>query len=639
MAVLAPIEDAVATIARGGFAIVVVRACGAACARARTHHRAGNLVDARSAPLTARSSLTAGELGDARTCPPHHPPRPAPTRVQDDADRENEGDFIGAGARATAAAVALMLRFCTGVVCAALPQARCAALELPPMVPARSGDPFRTAFTLTVDAVRGTSTGISAGDRAATLRALAAPGAAPGDLSRPGHVFPLAARDGGVLVRGGHTEATVDLARLAGCDPPVGFLCEVCDTDSAASLLAAAAAAAAAAGGVGGNGGGGTLPPPPLAPGSYEMLRLPALATLAGALGMPLVSIADLQRFRLRREALLVTAAAAALDADAADAAGAAAATVAADAADGASSSGGAGAGSHPRRRRQRHHFASVFSDTRYVVTVVGRRRRSAAAPQPGAVAGHAGGAAADVISSSLGAAAAHPPPPPPLLRVRVASASEEPDEGQDALDDSECEEEAAAAAGEGAAASASSTADVVVVSVVVRGNVCDNAVASAAALHAAGAASSPVGASSSPAPAAPPPSAYDELYPAPPGVVVVADARQQLLRVCDRARAELAQAVRAALRAADAAPAAAGGGTVAPQPLPVYPPHELVDGGACARPERELAADPRCGRAAWPAVAMHPSPDVAHWELWKWGLRVELLGLPAAVAHAPTGL
>jgi len=147
--------------------------------------------------------------------------------VADDEDRENEGDLIMAADAATPEALAFFIRHTSGVVCAALPGERCDSLELPLMVPpAANSDQFRTAFTVTVDLKVGTTTGISAGDRAATLRALADERSTPGDFNRPGHVFPLRARPGGVLERPGHTEASVDLARLAGRSP-VGVLCEV----------------------------------------------------------------------------------------------------------------------------------------------------------------------------------------------------------------------------------------------------------------------------------------------------------------------------------------------------------------------------------------------------------------------------
>lgn len=140
--------------------------------------------------------------------------------VADDEHRENEGDLIMAADAATPEAIAFFVRHTSGVICAALSGDRCEALALPLMVPpATNADQFRTAFTVTVDAAVGTTTGISAADRAATLRALADPSTRPAQLNRPGHIFPLRARPGGVLQRPGHTEAAVDLARLAGRFP------------------------------------------------------------------------------------------------------------------------------------------------------------------------------------------------------------------------------------------------------------------------------------------------------------------------------------------------------------------------------------------------------------------------------------
>ncbi|MEI8240372.1 MAG: 3,4-dihydroxy-2-butanone-4-phosphate synthase, partial [Actinomycetota bacterium] len=137
--------------------------------------------------------------------------------VADDEDRENEGDLAMAADAATPAAIAFFVRYTSGVICATLPADRCDALALALMVPrAANEDQFGTAFTVTVDLARGTTTGISAADRAATLRALADPTATADEFHRPGHVFPLRACPGGVLERPGHTEASVDLARLAG---------------------------------------------------------------------------------------------------------------------------------------------------------------------------------------------------------------------------------------------------------------------------------------------------------------------------------------------------------------------------------------------------------------------------------------
>lgn len=149
--------------------------------------------------------------------------------VLDDKHRENEGDLIMAAEHATPAALAFMVRHTTGIVCVGLAGDRVDALALPPMVPSNS-DRHQTAFTVSVDAARGTTTGVSAADRAATIAALIDPATTPDDLMRPGHMFPLRARPGGVLERPGHTEASVDLARLAGCTP-AGVLCEIVAED------------------------------------------------------------------------------------------------------------------------------------------------------------------------------------------------------------------------------------------------------------------------------------------------------------------------------------------------------------------------------------------------------------------------
>ncbi|MDF7774768.1 3,4-dihydroxy-2-butanone-4-phosphate synthase [Sphingomonas sp. AOB5] len=151
--------------------------------------------------------------------------------VLDDKNRENEGDLIIAAEHATPEALAFIVRHTTGIVCVAIEGERADALQLDPMV--RSNDDRHgTAFTVSVDARRGTSTGVSASDRAATIAALISPDTMPDDLMRPGHMFPLRARPGGVLERPGHTEAAVDLARLAGC-APAGVLCEIVRDDGA----------------------------------------------------------------------------------------------------------------------------------------------------------------------------------------------------------------------------------------------------------------------------------------------------------------------------------------------------------------------------------------------------------------------
>ena len=145
--------------------------------------------------------------------------------VVDDEDRENEGDIIFAAAKATPEVVAFTVRHSSGYICAAVPDSEADRLGLPPMV-ARNEDVRGTAYTVTVDAAEGITTGISAHDRAHTLRLLADPGSTRESFHRPGHVVPLRARRGGVLERGGHTEASVDLARAAGL-PAAGVLCEV----------------------------------------------------------------------------------------------------------------------------------------------------------------------------------------------------------------------------------------------------------------------------------------------------------------------------------------------------------------------------------------------------------------------------
>ncbi|KAB2970636.1 3,4-dihydroxy-2-butanone-4-phosphate synthase [Zoogloea sp.] len=151
--------------------------------------------------------------------------------VVDDTHRENEGDLIIAAEKITPEQMAFLVRHSSGVVCVALPGARLDALALPLMVRDNT-ESHRTAFTITVDYRHGTSTGISAADRAATLRALSDPAVEADDFARPGHIFPLRAREGGVLVRPGHTEAAHDLVSLAGLRPG-GVLCEIVRDDGA----------------------------------------------------------------------------------------------------------------------------------------------------------------------------------------------------------------------------------------------------------------------------------------------------------------------------------------------------------------------------------------------------------------------
>jgi 3,4-dihydroxy 2-butanone 4-phosphate synthase/GTP cyclohydrolase II len=191
--------------------------------------------------------------------------------VVDEEDRENEGDLIVAAEMATAQALAFVVKHSSGVVCVALEGQRCDDLGLPLMVPDTANDEAqRTAFTVSVDAREQVSTGISAADRASTVAALVDPDTRPEQLARPGHVFPLRARPGGVLKRAGHTEAAVDLARLAGCTP-AGVLAEVVSTQDDLG----------------------------------EMARLPELTRFAREHGLLLVSIADLVRYRRATEQLV----------------------------------------------------------------------------------------------------------------------------------------------------------------------------------------------------------------------------------------------------------------------------------------------------------------------------------------------
>jgi 3,4-dihydroxy 2-butanone 4-phosphate synthase/GTP cyclohydrolase II len=187
--------------------------------------------------------------------------------VVDDEDRENEGDLVMAAEAVTPESVAFFLEHTSGVICAPMESDRADELDLPLMVLANT-EAQRTAFTVSVDFRHGTSTGISAHDRAATLNALADPTTRASDFNRPGHIFPLRYRTGGVLKRAGHTEATVDLCRMAGL-APAGMLCEVATADKMA------------------------------------MARLPDLVAFAEANSLPLITIADLIRYRRRHERLV----------------------------------------------------------------------------------------------------------------------------------------------------------------------------------------------------------------------------------------------------------------------------------------------------------------------------------------------
>ncbi len=155
--------------------------------------------------------------------------------VRDSHDRENEADLVMAASKATTRNINFMIRQAGGLICVALPRERAVKLGLTSMVPEEENtQPFGCNFTISVDARKGVTTGISAADRAATVRVLGDPRAASYDLARPGHVFPVRARAGGVLARAGHTEAAVDLARLAGL-APVGVMCEVLDDSGKAA--------------------------------------------------------------------------------------------------------------------------------------------------------------------------------------------------------------------------------------------------------------------------------------------------------------------------------------------------------------------------------------------------------------------
>jgi 3,4-dihydroxy 2-butanone 4-phosphate synthase/GTP cyclohydrolase II len=187
--------------------------------------------------------------------------------VVDDADRENEGDLIVAAEHATPEVMAFFVRHTSGLICASITSERADELDLPLMV-ARNTESQRTAFTVTVDYCKGTTTGISATDRSLTARALVHPDTRPQDLGRPGHLHVLRAREGGVLKRAGHTEAAVDLARMAGLEP-AGVLCEVVTEDG------------------------------------LGMARLPELERFAARHGLVLVTIADLIRHRNQTERLV----------------------------------------------------------------------------------------------------------------------------------------------------------------------------------------------------------------------------------------------------------------------------------------------------------------------------------------------
>lgn len=188
--------------------------------------------------------------------------------VVDDEDRENEGDFVAAAQMVTPEMINFMATHGRGLICVPLIDQRCDELQLTPMVH-HNTDPHHTSFTVSVDLIgEGVTTGISAADRAKTIQALLRPDTKPAQLGRPGHIFPLRAKPGGVLRRTGHTEAAIDLARLAGLQP-AGVIVEIMNEDG-------------------------------------TMARLPQLMEIADKFGLKLISIEDLVAYRMRNESLIV---------------------------------------------------------------------------------------------------------------------------------------------------------------------------------------------------------------------------------------------------------------------------------------------------------------------------------------------
>ncbi|MFZ3218727.1 MAG: 3,4-dihydroxy-2-butanone-4-phosphate synthase, partial [Rhodoferax sp.] len=184
----------------------------------------------------------------------------------DEEDRENEGDLVLAADHVTADAINFMARFGRGLICLTLTRERCERLQLPPMT-VRNGDKKGTAFTVSIEAAEGVTTGISAADRARTVQAAVAKDAVASDLVQPGHIFPLQAVAGGVLMRAGHTEAGCDLATMAGCSP-AAVICEIMKDDG-------------------------------------TMARLPDLQLFAAEHGLKIGTIADLIEHRSRVESLI----------------------------------------------------------------------------------------------------------------------------------------------------------------------------------------------------------------------------------------------------------------------------------------------------------------------------------------------
>ena len=185
----------------------------------------------------------------------------------DDENRENEGDLCMLAEHVTAQDINFMAHYGCGLICLTLTRERAEQLELPPMTPNNTSR-FHTGFTVSIEAAQGVTTGISAADRATTIRAAVDPNAKPSDLARPGHMFPIIARDGGVLVRIGQTEGSVDLAKLAGAKVHAGVICEIMKDDG-------------------------------------TMARMPDLEIFSQIHQIPIVSIADLVAWRLQRDALV----------------------------------------------------------------------------------------------------------------------------------------------------------------------------------------------------------------------------------------------------------------------------------------------------------------------------------------------
>lgn len=183
--------------------------------------------------------------------------------VLDDENRENEGDMVFVAETMTTEQMAMSIRHGSGIVCVCITEERRQQLDLPMMVENNTSH-FHTAFTVTIEAAQGVTTGVSAADRLTTVHVAAADNAKPSDLNRPGHVFPLRAQPGGVLTRGGHTEASIDLATLAGFKP-VAVLCELTNDDG-------------------------------------TMARAPEVVTFAKQHDMPVLTIEDLVAYRLREE-------------------------------------------------------------------------------------------------------------------------------------------------------------------------------------------------------------------------------------------------------------------------------------------------------------------------------------------------